>query len=97
MKKSYICIYIFRCLYMEFKKLEVGQEGGWFRRAIRSRHTIKTIIAIGVGAVAGFLYFYFTQGQQVSEITAGDIVKSILIGGFFGFFITNSPCSRGRC
>jgi hypothetical protein len=28
---------------------------------------------------------------------ANDFINSLLIGGFFGFFITNSPCARGRC
>ena len=45
----------------------------------------------------GFLFFYFTEGRLMESIPGKEIVKSLLIGGFFGFFITNSPCARGRC
>lgn len=55
------------------------------------------MIAIAVGAVAGFLFFYATEGRLMESMPSGDIIKSLLVGGFFGFFITNSPCARGRC
>ncbi len=82
---------------MEFKKLEIEQEGSWFRRFITSPQTKKSLIAIAIGAVAGFLYFYVTEGHNAGIITAGEVLKSLAIGGFLGFFITNSPCARGRC
>ncbi len=82
---------------MEFKKLELTQEHSWFYRTIRSKRFRNTIIAIVIGASAGFLYFYLTEGRNMTEITSGDIWNSVLIGGFLGFFVTNSPCARGRC
>ncbi|MFP4488115.1 MAG: hypothetical protein ACLFN1_02320 [Bacteroidales bacterium] len=82
---------------MEFKKLEIEQEGSWFRRFITSPQTKKTLAAILIGAVAGFLFFYFTEGHNAEIITAGEVLKSLGIGAFLGFFITNSPCARGRC
>ncbi len=82
---------------MEFKKLELSQESSWFKRTIRSKHIQKSILFIALGAVGGFFYFYFTEGKNMDIITSKDIFNSALFGGFIGFFITNSPCARGRC
>ncbi|MFO7827670.1 MAG: hypothetical protein R6V23_03535 [Bacteroidales bacterium] len=82
---------------MEFKKLEIQEESNWFKRFIKSPHTKKSILFTIIGAGVGFLYFYLTQGKDMNIIETGDIVKSMLVGGFFGFFITNSPCARNKC
>lgn len=82
---------------MEFKQLEIKPEGSWLSRLLKSQHTKRTLIFITLGAVAGFLYFYFTEGKTLNEMATSDILKSIFIGGFFGFFITNSPCARNKC
>ncbi|MFC2151690.1 hypothetical protein ACFLSE_04110 [Bacteroidota bacterium] len=82
---------------MEFKKLELDQDSNWFKRIIRSKQTKKSIIYTVIGTMVGFLYFFFTEGKHMDIIETGDIINSMLIGGFFGFFITNSPCARGRC
>ncbi len=82
---------------MEFKQLDIKPEGSWIKRTLELPHTKKTIIYIVLGAVAGLAYFYFSEGKQIANITSGEIFKSMLVGGFMGFFITNSPCSRGKC
>ena len=82
---------------MEFKKLELEPEAGKIKRLINSPHIKRTVLFTVIGAVAGFVYFYLTEGKHMEIITSGDVLKSMLIGGFFGFFITNSPCARGRC
>jgi len=82
---------------MEFKQLDIKPEGNWIKRTFSSQHTKKTIIYTVLGAVAGIAFFYFTEGKELADITSGEIIKSMLIGGFYGFFITNSPCARGRC
>ena len=82
---------------MEFKKLEIEPEGNWIKRTLSTPHAKKTIIYIVLGAIVGLLYFYFTEGKQLHNISFGEIVKSMLVGGFLGFFITNSPCARGKC
>lgn len=81
----------------EFKKLEVEQEKNLFKRIFGSQHARKTLLYTFLGAIGGFLYFYFTEGKNMAVIEAADVIKSLLIGGFFGVFITNSPCARGRC
>ncbi|NOQ28381.1 MAG: hypothetical protein GQ564_23710 [Bacteroidales bacterium] len=82
---------------MEFKQLELKKESNWFKRIIQSPHTKKSIIYTSIGAIGGLVYFYFTEGKHMDVIVAGDFVKSMLFGGFLGFFITNSPCARNKC
>jgi uncharacterized membrane protein YraQ (UPF0718 family) len=82
---------------MQFKQLDVKPQGNWFSRTIASPRFKTTLTAIVIGAILGFLFFYITEGRLMESMPGKDIVKSLLIGGFFGFFITNSPCARGRC
>ena len=82
---------------MEFKQLELEPESNWFKRLIRSKHTKKTIIYTAIGAIGGFLYFFLTEGKHMDVIVTGDIIRSMVFGGFLGFFITNSPCARNKC
>ncbi|MFH0759524.1 MAG: hypothetical protein V2B15_19710 [Bacteroidota bacterium] len=82
---------------MKFKQLELSQQESWLKRTITSPRTRKTVLAIGIGALVGFAFFFFTEGRLMESIPGKEIVKSLLVGGFFGFFITNSPCARGRC
>jgi RsiW-degrading membrane proteinase PrsW (M82 family) len=82
---------------MQFKQLDIKPQGSWIRRKVQSSRFKTTIIAIVVGALIGFLFFYLTEGRLMEHIPFGEVIKSLLIGGFFGLFITNSPCARGRC
>ena len=82
---------------MQFKQLDIKPQGSWFSRTLRSPRFKTTLTAMIIGALLGFLFFYFTEGRLMESIPGKDIGKSLLVGGFFGFFITNSPCARGRC
>lgn len=82
---------------MEFKQLDIKPEGSWLKRTLSSPHTKKTAIYILIGSVIGLIYFFVTEEKQMAEITFGEIVKSALIGGFIGFFITNNPCAQNKC
>ncbi len=82
---------------MHFKPLEIKQEGSWIKRTLRSSHFKRSVIAILAGAVAGFAFYYFSEGKLLDSMPGKEIAESMFIGGFFGFFITNSPCARGRC
>ncbi len=84
-------------MIMEFKKLEIKQEGSWFKRNIWTTHGKRTLIYILMGAMGGFLYFYLSEGINQNNIEKSQVIKSLMIGGFVGFFVTNSPCARGRC
>ncbi len=82
---------------MEFKQLEVKPEGSRLKRFSQSPHVRRSALYILIGAIIGLGYFYFTEGRHVNELSLGGMTKSALIGGFFGFFITNSPCARNKC
>ncbi len=82
---------------MEFKKLEIKEEGNWIQRKLRNPHFRKTLIYMAIGAVGGFVFYYVSEGMSRDVMPMGDIIQSIGVGAFLGFFITNSPCARGRC
>lgn len=82
---------------MEFKQLEIKQEGNWFKRLLTSSHFRKSIIYILIGAFLGIAFTYLTSGMQLSKLESKDIISNIFVGAFFGFFITNSPCARNKC
>ncbi len=84
-------------MIMKFKELELTSQPRSLKKIFKSRHLRKTLLYIVIGAVAGVALFYVTEGRHMNEITSGNIINSLLLGGFFGFFITNSPCARGRC
>jgi len=82
---------------MEFKKLELEPEGSWIKRKISNPHFKKSVIYMLAGAVLGFVFFYVSEGMNMDKIPTKDVLQSMAFGGFMGFFITNSPCARGRC
>lgn len=82
---------------MQFKQLELKQEGSWLKRKLQTPHIRRSLTAITIGALVGFSFYYWSEGKMMDSMPAWDVVKSFLVGGFFGFFITNSPCARGRC
>jgi hypothetical protein len=82
---------------MQFKELELSQQESKFKRTLQSAHFKKSVIAILVGATASFAFFYATEGKLMDTMLMGDILRSMAPGAFLGFFLTNSPCARGRC
>jgi hypothetical protein len=84
-------------MHMQFKQLEIRPEGNWIKRTLSSSHFRKSVIAIIIGAAIGFGFYYFAEGKHMESLPGKNIINSMLVGGFFGFFITNSPCARGRC
>jgi len=96
-KFTFTNLYIYIFIYMQFKQLDLKPQGSWISRTVNAPRFKTSLIAIMVGAILGFLFFYFTEGRLMESIPGKDIIRSSFIGGFFGFFITNSPCARGRC
>lgn len=82
---------------MKFKKLELQSESKGIFSFVQSQHFRKTVISILIGAIAGFGLFYFSEGRSLDVMVFQDYGRSTLIGGFLGFFITNSPCARNKC
>lgn len=81
---------------IDVKKLEIAEEKG-IRGFIKSRQTRRTVIAVLIGAVAALAFYYITDAQSMAAFSVGDALKNMALGGFLGFFVTNSPCARGRC
>ncbi|MGF7140144.1 hypothetical protein [Roseimarinus sediminis] len=81
---------------IEVETLNLKTNGSWFKRRVWTPHGKKTIVYMALGAVAGLAYTLFL-GDHAGAAGFGDIARGMLVGGFFGFFITNSPCARGRC
>jgi hypothetical protein len=82
---------------MELKILEIQDGVVKSKKRLFSNHIIKTIVYVVLGALASFLIFYFTEGKHMDSIATGDIIRNTFIGGFLGFFLTNSPCARNKC
>ncbi len=82
---------------MQFKELDLKPQGSWVKRTLHSAHFRKTLIAMAVGSVVVFSFFYLSEGRLMESIPGVEILKSIGVGAFFGLFFTNSPCARGRC
>ena len=82
---------------IEVKKLDLKPEGNIIKRFFGTAHAKKTLIYIIIGAVGGLLYYYYNEGQHMDTMIAQDIMKNMLVGAFIGFFVTNSPCARGKC
>ena len=82
---------------MQFEKLEIEPEGSWVKRKLWSKHSKKTYLYMTIGALAGAMLFLLDKDGKFANIHFGDMLPNILIGGFFGFFITNSPCARNKC
>jgi len=82
---------------MQFEKLEIKPEGSWAKRNLWSKHSKKTFLYMAIGATAGAILFLLDKDGQFANIRFSEMLPNILIGGFFGFFITNSPCARNKC
>jgi len=65
--------------------------------ALKNMFSLKNILAITLGGLGGFLYYYFIGCTSGSCAITSDPYSSIFFGIFMGVFITNSPCARGRC
>lgn len=84
-------------MQFKFKELDIKPEESWFKRTFLSSHAKKTAVYVLLGAVAGFFFFYFTNEQYIDANSRKELLNSVFFGAFIGFFLTNSPCARGRC
>lgn len=84
-------------MQFQFKPLELKPQGNRIQRITRNPRFKVTLRAILIGAGIGFAFYYLTAGRLMESMPLEEILQSIGVGAFFGFFITNSPCARGRC
>jgi hypothetical protein len=62
------------------------------KELIRSWYFWKPFLGIVLGALGGFLYYYFIGCQSGTCPITSSSWGSILLGSLLGLFITNSPC-----
>ena len=77
--------------------VEVGPKDKTVKEFLTSRNFLRPFIATLIGGTAGFLYYYFVGCASGTCAITSNPYMSVAMGGFWGFFIVNSPCSRGRC
>ncbi len=68
-----------------------------FSEIIRSASFWKTFAGITGGVVLGYLYFRFVGCKSGSCAITSNPYMSMLFGGILGLYVTNSPCSKGKC
>jgi len=76
---------------------EVKEKQGAIKSFFRSWNFWRPFLGIVIGGMAGFLYFYFVGCKSGSCAITSNPYMSVLWGGFMGFFLISSPCSRGKC
>lgn len=81
----------------EFKPLEIKLEGSRIKQIYKSKQVRKTFLYMLLGAVISLGISYASEGSRVRAMNAQEIGHALIMGAFFGFFITNNPCSRGKC
>ena len=79
------------------RRLSIQPEQNKLKGLFMNSHFKRTAAGIIVGAVAGFAFFYFTEGLYMDSLPTKDILQSLAFGGLFGLFFTNSPCARNKC
>ena len=57
----------------------------------------RPFLGAAIGGLAGFLYYHFVGCSSGHCAITSNPYMSIIWGGFMGWFLVSSPCSRGRC
>lgn len=81
----------------EFKPLEIKQQGTWWQRLYKSKQVRKTVLYMAAGSLISLAISYFSESNGFAGMSNGEISNALITGAFFGFFITNNPCARGKC
>ncbi len=81
----------------QFKKLEIEDNEGWLRRIVKSPHIRRIVLYMLIGVVLAYILFYFGQSTERKALWSEEALEHVLVAAAFGFFIANSPCSRGKC
>jgi LytS/YehU family sensor histidine kinase len=66
------------------------------KRFFKSQYFWKPFIGIVIGGLAGFLYYYFIGCKSGTCAITSNPWNSTIMGGFLGFWIAGSTCTRFR-
>lgn len=75
----------------------VGSKPKSIKEFLKSWNFWKPFLAIVIGAIGGFLYYHFVGCASGTCAITSNPYMSVIMGGFFGYFIVNSPCASGKC
>lgn len=76
---------------------EVKPRPRTIKEFFRSWYFWKPFLAITIGGLAGFSYYYFVGCASGTCTITSSPYMSTFWGAMMGFFLVNSPCSRGKC
>lgn len=71
-------------------KVEIKPKG--FKNWVTSWYLWKRVLPVLVGAFLGYLYYQFVGCTTGSCGITSNPWGSMAFGGFFGYFLANSPC-----
>jgi hypothetical protein len=64
------------------------------REFVKSSFFWKPFSGVVIGGIAGYLYYHFVGCASGTCAITSNPYLSTIGGGFLGFFISNSPCSK---
>jgi hypothetical protein len=67
-----------------------------FREFIKSGNFWKPFLSVVIGGILGFLYYHFVGCSSGTCQITGNPYGSTIMGGFMGYFVTNSPCCGSK-
>ncbi len=73
---------------------EIKKKPKTFKEFIKSSFFLRPFLGIVLGGLAGYFYYHFIGCASGSCTITSNPYLSIIGGGFLGFFILNSPCSK---
>jgi hypothetical protein len=82
---------------MSEENYEVDAKSSAIKDFFKSWRFWRPVLATFIGALLGFLYYYFVGCTSGHCAITSNPYMSILWGGMMGYFIVSSPCSRGKC
>jgi LytS/YehU family sensor histidine kinase len=75
------------------KTCEVKPKPKTVKEFFGSSYFWKPFLGVFIGALVGFLYYYFVGCSSGSCAITSNPYMSVLWGGLFGLFIVKRPCS----
>jgi len=76
---------------------EVKSKTRTMKEFLKSWSFWKPFISTSIGALLGFLYYYFVGCNSGTCAITSSPYMSMIWGGAMGYFLVNSPCARGKC
>ena len=77
-----------------YQSCEIKKKPKTFKEFIKSSYFLRPFLGVVIGGIAGYLYYHFVGCASGSCAITGNPFMSTIAGGFLGFFVLNSPCSK---